>query len=149
MRFSVKEIADLLGLPAASGMESVAARTEIVSGWSVDSRTLVRGDLFFALRGPNQDGHKHLDEAFRKGAVAAVVDRDVESGVASTGILLRVADSLDALQTLARRARQKWGGDVVAVTGSAGKTTTKDIIADMLAEELKTAKTEGNLNNHV
>ena len=149
MRFSVKEIADLLGLPAASGMESVAARTEIVSGWSVDSRTLVRGDLFFALRGPNQDGHKHLDEAFRKGAVAAVVDRDVESGVASAGILLRVADSLDALQTLARRARQKWGGDVVAVTGSAGKTTTKDIIADMLAEELKTAKTEGNLNNHV
>jgi len=116
-----------------------------VTGWSVDSRTLRPGDLYFALRGPNHDGHAYVADVLAKGAVAAVVDRDVEGGAA----VLRVEDSLAALQNLASSARREWGGDVVGVTGSAGKTTTKDVIAEMLAEGVKTAKTEGNLNNHV
>jgi UDP-N-acetylmuramoyl-tripeptide--D-alanyl-D-alanine ligase len=117
----------------------------LVTGWSVDSRTLRPGDLYFALRGPNHDGHAYVSEVMAKGAVAAVVDREVEGGAA----VLRVEDPLAALQKLAASARREWGGDVVGVTGSAGKTTTKDVIAEMLSEGIKTSKTEGNLNNHV
>lgn len=119
-----------------------------VTGWSVDSRTLRPGDLYFALRGPNHDGHAYVAEVLRRGAAGAVVDREVDTQVEGSPVL-RVEDSLAALQTLASSARREWGGDVVGVTGSAGKTTTKDIIAEMLSEGLKTAKTEGNLNNHV
>jgi UDP-N-acetylmuramoyl-tripeptide--D-alanyl-D-alanine ligase len=116
----------------------------MVTGWSVDSRTLQPGDLFFALRGPVNDGHAHVAEVFEKGAVAAVVEEDVGGGR-----LLRVDDTLRALQQLAGWGRREWRGDVVAVTGSAGKTTTKDVIAEMLATEMATAKNQGNLNNHV
>ena len=117
----------------------------VVTGWSVDSRTLRRGDLFFALRGPHHDGHAYAGEVLAKGAVAVVADRDVSA----PGTILRVGDSLLALQELASRARKGWPGRVVAVTGSAGKTTTKDMIADMLAAGVPVTKTEGNLNNHI
>ncbi len=117
-----------------------------VTGWSVDSRTLRPGDLFFALHGPAHDGHAYVAEVLRKGAAGAVVDREVEAGTAP---VLKVEDSLKALQDLASAARREWAGQVVGVTGSAGKTTTKDVIAEMLAEGFKTAKTEGNLNNHI
>lgn len=117
-----------------------------VTGWSVDSRTLRPGDLFFALRGPNHDGHQYLSEVLKKGAAGVVVDRDAVPG---DGPVLRVQDSLQALQHLAREARREWGGEVVAVTGSAGKTTVKEVIAAMLSEEMRAAKAEGNLNNHV
>jgi UDP-N-acetylmuramoyl-tripeptide--D-alanyl-D-alanine ligase len=121
-----------------------------VTGWSVDSRTLRPGDLFFALRGPSHDGHAYVAEVLKKGAVGVVVDMDVDGFVPAA---LKVGDSLVALQTLASSARREWPGDVVGVTGSAGKTTTKDVIAEMLSEgfseEMRPAKTEGNLNNHV
>ncbi len=114
-----------------------------VTGWSVDSRTVQPGDLFFALRGPNFDGNAYVDQALAKGAVAAVADRAAGERV------LKADDALEALQTLAGTARREWAGQVVGVTGSAGKTTTKDVIAEMLAEGHQTAKTVGNLNNHV
>lgn len=114
-----------------------------VSGWSIDSRTLIPGDLFIALRGPNHDGHDHIGAAFEKGAVAALVDRpNVHPHVL-------VPDTQKALEDLGRQARQEWGGTVVAVTGSAGKTSTKDIIAALLSPFIPTAKNEGNLNNHI
>jgi UDP-N-acetylmuramoyl-tripeptide--D-alanyl-D-alanine ligase len=135
MEIELREVARILGL---------SIRTEkIVTGWSIDSRTIEPGDLFFALRGPNHDGHQHIDMALEKGAVAVVVDRETR------GPVLRVDDSLNALQQIAKSARRIWAGSVVGVTGSAGKTTTKDVIAEMLATEMKTAKTVGNLNNHV
>ncbi|MCP5112880.1 MAG: UDP-N-acetylmuramoyl-tripeptide--D-alanyl-D-alanine ligase [bacterium] len=117
----------------------------MVSGWSVDSRTVAGGDLFFALRGPNHDGHDHVAQALAGGAVAAVVEREVEA----PGTLLRVRDTYAALGALAGWARQDWAGKVVAVTGSAGKTTTKDAIAHLLAGKHAVGKTMGNLNNHV
>jgi UDP-N-acetylmuramoyl-tripeptide--D-alanyl-D-alanine ligase len=116
-----------------------------VAGWSVDSRTLAPGDLYFALRGPSHDGHEFVDEAQRKGAAGVVVDHAME-GIRNA---LVVSDTLWALQSLAGWARRQWGGQVVAVTGSAGKTTTKDAIAHLLAVEMKVGKTIGNLNNHV
>jgi len=139
MNKPLKWVAAQLGLTADTHAQ--------VTGWSVDSRTLRPGDLYFALRGPNHDGHSYVAEVLKKGAVGAVVDRQVEGDV-----VLKVENSLMALQTLAASARREWGGDVVGVTGSAGKTTTKDVIAEMLLEGLSrgmTAKTEGNLNNHV
>ncbi|MGQ9633350.1 MAG: UDP-N-acetylmuramoyl-tripeptide--D-alanyl-D-alanine ligase [Bryobacteraceae bacterium] len=111
----------------------------------MDTRTLQPGDLFFALRGERHDGHEFLEDAFRRGAVAAVVDRPVEA----PGPLLRVEEVLKALQSLAAWARRQWGGQLIAITGSAGKTTTKEIAAALLAAVKRTAKSEGNLNNHI
>src|SRR5579863_8131913 len=138
MKFSLRVVSDAIGASLPANPDAM------VTGWSVDSRTLQPGDLFFALRGPANDGHAHVAEVFEKGAVAAVVEESVGGGP-----LLRVDDSLRALQQLAAWARREWRGDVVAVTGSAGKTTTKDVIAEMLATEMATAKNQGNLNNHV
>ncbi len=142
MKFSLQAVANALG---ALDVDAATLPDVTITGWSVDSRTVQAGDLFFALRGAINDGHAHVTEVFAKGAAAAVVE---ETGGAG-GPLLRVDDSLRALQELASWARQEWRGDVVAVTGSAGKTTTKDVIAEMLATNMATTKTQGNLNNHV
>jgi UDP-N-acetylmuramoyl-tripeptide--D-alanyl-D-alanine ligase len=135
VEFEVTAVAQALGLKSDN-----SAR---ITGWSVDSRSVAPGDLFFALRGPNHDGNVYVEEVLRKGAVAAVAN-DVKPGV-----VLVVPDTLDALQTTASWARTQWGGDVIGVTGSAGKTSTKDVIAAMLAASMPVGKTIGNLNNHV
>ncbi len=117
-----------------------------VTGWSVDTRTQNVGDLYFALRGPNHDGHDFVRTALENGAVAAVVEH---AEPAFGAPLLPVADSLRALQQLGAWARVEWGGTVIGVTGSAGKTTTKDAIAHLLSPHLPTGRTVGNFNNHV
>ncbi len=129
---------------AALGLAGSYARSAI-TGWSVDSRTIQPGDLFFALKGPRHDGHEHVADAFARGAVAAVVDRAVDLA----GPLLLTPDAGEALLTLAAWARRRWGGTVAAVTGSAGKTTTKEVIAHLLGSQMRVGKTEGNYNNHV
>lgn len=136
MRIPLSEVASVLG----SRLDTAVT----ASGWSVDTRTLEPGDVFFALRGPNHDGHDHVAMAFEKGAVAAVVERDGDGGPA-----IRVADTLAAMQALSAWARQRWGGDIIAITGSAGKTTTKEAVARMLAVRGPVGKTTGNFNNHV
>ncbi len=152
MKRPLKWVAEVLGrrLENASGSADVNAAADaaeaVATGWSIDSRTVAPGDVFIALRGPSHDGNRYVAQALAKGAVAAVVDGDVGE---AAGPLIRVADGLRALESLARRVREEWIGDVVAVTGSAGKTTTKDVIAAMLNASFKTAKTEGNLNNHI
>jgi len=142
MKFSLRTVANALGVSLPANPDA------IVTGWSVDSRTVEPGDLFFALRGAVNDGHAYVAEVLEKGAAAAVVEESAGQFGGGERVL-RVEDTLRALQELAAWARREWGGDVVAVTGSAGKTTTKDVIAEMLATELVTAKTQGNLNNHV
>ena len=116
-----------------------------VSGFSIDSRTVMPGDLFFPLRGENSNGHLYLAQAFERGAAAAIIDENVEVA----GRTLRVESTLAALQELARWARKKWGGKVIGVTGSAGKTSTKDVIAALLEPFLRVGKTAGNFNNHI
>jgi UDP-N-acetylmuramoyl-tripeptide--D-alanyl-D-alanine ligase len=129
----------------ARAMEaSASASGERIPGWSIDSRTLERGDLFFALRGPQHDGHDYVEAAFGRGAAGAVV----EQGDGRSALMV-VPDTLRALQALAGWARRNWGGKVVGVTGSAGKTTTKDVIAHLLSVRMAVGKTVGNLNNHV
>ena len=136
----MSEIVAVLGIRAESDAR--------ILGWSVDSRTVAPGDLFFALRGPNHDGNAYVDDAFRKGAVAAVVNQQKDQARA-THPVLAVPDSLVALQQIAAWARHHWNGDVVGVTGSAGKTSTKDLIAEMLSVKMPVGKTIGNFNNHV
>ncbi len=104
----------------------------------------IAGDVYFALRGPNHDGHDYVAQAVAQGAAGVVVERS--SG--APGEML-VPDTLLALQSLGNWARETWGGTVIGVTGSAGKTTTKDAIAHLLAVELPVGKTIGNFNNHV
>jgi UDP-N-acetylmuramoyl-tripeptide--D-alanyl-D-alanine ligase len=158
MTFNLQQVARVAG--AAGNFSPVP-----VTGWSVDTRTLGPGDLYFALRGPNHDGHDYVRQAMEKGAAGVVVDRltpspDVPSRALPSPALpsrerkravseILVPDSLLALQRLAAWARNQWGGTVVAVTGSAGKTTAKDAIAQLLAVDLPVGKTVGNFNNHV
>jgi UDP-N-acetylmuramoyl-tripeptide--D-alanyl-D-alanine ligase len=119
-----------------------------VSGWSVDTRTQKPGDVYFALRGPNHDGHDFVSAAAENGAAAVVVERCWGVQNAAPNELL-VSDTLKALGDLGAWARLHWGGEVIGVTGSAGKTTTKDAIAHLLAVEIPVGKTLGNFNNHV
>ncbi|MBC7925817.1 MAG: UDP-N-acetylmuramoyl-tripeptide--D-alanyl-D-alanine ligase [Bryobacteraceae bacterium] len=116
------------------------------SGWSIDSRTLHPGDAFFAIAGEVHDGHAFVDDVLARGAAAVVVHKD---GIAGDPRIIRVDDTLLALQNLAERSRDRWGGTVVAVTGSAGKTSTKEIIAAMLETTGVIGRTAGNFNNHI
>jgi UDP-N-acetylmuramoyl-tripeptide--D-alanyl-D-alanine ligase len=121
-----------------------------VSGYSIDSRTAGEGDLFFAVRGERLDGHDFASAALARGAVAAVVSRarvsTLPDEVLSSPLLI-AEDPLLALQSLAAHTRRQWGRRVVAVTGSAGKTTTKEAIATALEAKYKVLKSQGNLNN--
>jgi len=147
------EIAEILGsnIRAARGASELAEREPI--GYSIDSRTIREGDLFFAIRGENYDGHQFVLDAISRRAIAAVVSRDFlhsETGRAidpQKAALILVDDTLTALQNLAYRVIKNWEGEVVAVTGSLGKTTTKEMIAAMLARIGRVVKTSGNLNN--
>lgn len=116
-----------------------------LGGYSIDSRTARAGDLFFALRGENHDGHDFVASALDRGVTAAVVERAVDG--ADPGRQIVVADSLGALQRLSTNVLAEWGGPVVGVTGSAGKTTTKDLTARVLSTAGPTHKSAGNLNN--
>lgn len=117
-------------------------------GYSIDSRTLHPGDLFFAVVGERLDGHDYVEAALHRGAVAAVIDRAHLSKFPDKSKLIVVDDTLVALQRLGAMVRCVWGHAVVGVTGSAGKTTTKECIAHVLAAKYRVLKSEGNLNNH-
>lgn len=140
MRMTFAEIAAATGSVAPEGPGSVG-------DWSIDTRTLGGEDtLYVALRGEAHDGHSFVGQAAERGAVALMVDRDVAPCAMPQ---FRVRDTLVALQELARRARLRLTGTVVGVTGSAGKTTTKETIAALLLDSLRVGKNEGNLNNHI
>ena len=119
-----------------------------VTGFSIDSRTLAAGDLFFAIVA-KRDGHDFAAAASRRRAAGLVVSRPVELGEASESFVVEVADTTTALQDLARFVRRESGATVVAITGSAGKTTTKDTIAELLGAKYRVVKNTGNLNNHL
>src|SRR5882672_7409975 len=122
----------------------------VVQGYSIDSRTVVQGELFFAVRGERFDGHDFVAAAVERGAAAAVVSRARVATLPDAALavpLLIAEDPLTALQALATHTRRIWGKRVVAVTGSAGKTTTKEAIAVALGAKLNVLKSKGNLNN--
>jgi UDP-N-acetylmuramoyl-tripeptide--D-alanyl-D-alanine ligase len=120
----------------------------VAIGYSIDSRTLQPGELFFAVRGERLDGHDYVKAVLAGGAVAAVVERSQLSRFASKTRLLAVDDSLVALQRLGAAVRRLWGKPLIGVTGSAGKTTTKEAIAHVVGTRHRVLKSQGNLNNH-
>ena len=120
-----------------------------VTGYSIDSRSVRSGDLFFAVRGPRHDGHDYIEAAFNKGAAAAVAEERWAKSHLNVRPVLAVADPAESLRRLAHRCRGRWDGQVVGVTGSNGKTTTKDLVAAALRTRYRVSKSEGNLNNEL
>lgn len=120
---------------------------EVFRETSIDTRTIGESDLFFALKGSKRDGHEFLDEALKK-ASGIVISKKVELDFQNKTVVL-VDDTLKALQKLARHLRKKFKGKVIAVIGSNGKTTTKELTASMLSKKYKVLKTEGNFNNNI
>ncbi|OAN46622.1 UDP-N-acetylmuramoylalanyl-D-glutamyl-2, 6-diaminopimelate--D-alanyl-D-alanine ligase [Paramagnetospirillum marisnigri] len=118
------------------------------SGVSIDSRTVQPGDLFIALAGPNHDGHDHVAAALAQGAACALVHR-LPAGVASDAPLLLVKDTVEALYVLAAAARARCPGTIAAITGSVGKTGTKEMLRLALSQQGATHASTGNLNNHL
>jgi UDP-N-acetylmuramoyl-tripeptide--D-alanyl-D-alanine ligase len=123
---------------------------------SIDSRRLTPGDFFVAIRGERFDGHRFVAEVLARGAAGALVDRlppDVEFGGPDVGsdapVLVRANDTTIALQDVARHVRRRAGCTVVAITGSAGKTTTKEVTAELLSARYRVYRNKGNLNNHI
>jgi len=123
-------------------------------GYSIDSRTIGAGELFFAVKGERVDGHDYVETALANGAVAAVVSMSwMPSDELDPCLLLRVPDDcedcvLRAMQQLANAVRRMWGKRLIGVTGSAGKTTTKEAVATVLGSRFNVLKSAGNLNNH-
>ncbi len=147
MKLTLGQVADLIH---AEG--DFTTNAEAV-GYSIDSRTIGAGELFFAVTGERVDGHDYVAAALANGAVAAVVsNRWLAPDELDPCKLLWVPESEDcvlrAMQTLAHRVRLAWGKRVIGVTGSAGKTTTKEAVATVLSAEFRVLKSAGNLNNH-
>ncbi len=142
MKLSLSRAAEVM---SASGSFDPAA---VAGGYSIDSRTLQPKDLFFAVRGERLDGHDYVEAALAKDAVAAVVEETQIARFTDRSRLLAVADPLAALQRLGRAVRRLWGKPLIGVTGSAGKTTTKECIAHVLGKRHRVLKSQGNLNNH-
>ena len=119
------------------------------AGVSKDSRTIKKGDLYFALKGDKFDGHDFVNEALARGAYGAVVKKSWNPSGKKTMPVLRVNDPLVALQSAASNYRAKMKALIIGVTGSCGKTTVKEMVAQILSQTAKVAKNTGNYNNHI
>jgi UDP-N-acetylmuramoyl-tripeptide--D-alanyl-D-alanine ligase len=144
-------------IATAMGGECIAgAPDQPIDGFSIDSRSIVPGDLFFAISAV-RDGHEFVGEALKRGAVGAVVragfeidsDRTDAGPGGANPVIIHVADTTVALQDLARFVRRESRAIIIAITGSAGKTTTKELIAELLSARYQVVKNRGNLNNHL
>jgi len=141
---SILQIVDLSGamLELGDGKTSVERI-------STDSRTIKKGELFVALRGENFDGHKFVEATAKAGAAGAIVDHKWKGKVSDNFAIIRAQDTLLAYQNLAANYRKSLPLKVLAITGSNGKTSTKDFAASVLGRRFRVTKTQGNFNNHV
>lgn len=151
--FTVEEILEVLGARLLSGRTPACLKKRIKRVIS-DSRAVGKGDLFVAFEGDRFDGHAFVPTSFGQGAVAAIVREDYTWPAPSKRgteppVLIGVKDTLDAYQKLATHHRSRFAIPVIAVTGSNGKTTTKEMVAHVVAQRWRTLKTEGNLNNRI
>ena len=143
--FSISDLAQILNT-------QVRWKSSVFTGISTDSRTVKAGDCFFAIVGENFDGHDYIDEAFARGAVCAVVQRkqDKAEKSESTGkCVLKVGDTIKALGDFAREYRKRAGYKVIAITGSVGKTTTKQIIHHVLSRHFRIYQSPKSFNNSI
>ncbi|HWY42384.1 MAG TPA: UDP-N-acetylmuramoyl-tripeptide--D-alanyl-D-alanine ligase [Candidatus Sulfotelmatobacter sp.] len=145
MRWTIAQVAGALDARPGAGLDPLAR----LAGISIDSRAIRPGELFVAIHGPRHDGHNFVAEVLASGALAAVVAQDklVQYPEAVRARCIAVADTFIALKQLARKVREAWGGKIAGVTGSVGKTTTKEVLAALLGTRLSVLKSEGNFNN--
>ena len=145
MRWTIAQVAGALGVKAGGGLDPLAR----LAGVSIDSRTVRTGELFVAVHGPRHDGHDYVEGALGRGALAALVAQQQASRYSESvrDCCIVVGDTFEALKQLARAVREAWGGKIAGVTGSVGKTTTKEILAALLGSKLRVLKSEGNFNN--
>src|SRR5712692_9383523 len=145
MRWTIAQVADALGSRPGTGLDALSR----VAGVSIDSRAIRAGELFIAIHGPRHDGHDYVESVLESGAMAAVVAKAQLPRYAGPvrDRCIAVGDTFEALKQLARAVRESWGGKIAGVTGSVGKTTTKEILAALLGAKLRVLKSEGNLNN--
>jgi UDP-N-acetylmuramoyl-tripeptide--D-alanyl-D-alanine ligase len=141
MKLPLWRAAEFMPATGSFNPEAVAA------GYSIDSRTLQPGELFFAVKGERLDGHDWVESALENGGVGAVVRADQLQRYRDKSRLLAVNDTLVALQRMGAAVRRLWAKPLIGVTGSAGKTTTKEIVAHVLATKHNVLKSQGNLNN--
>jgi len=134
---------------ATRGILISGSRNILLSGISIDTRTLRPSDLFFAIRGERNDGHDHIYAALQKGACGAVVDSryEIPADYPANKLLLRVQDTHHALRNLAADVRSHWRGSLIGITGSMGKTTTKEFMTQILQTEFSVYRSPGNFNN--
>ena len=142
MRLPLSRVAEFLAATGEFDHKALAV------GYSIDSRTIQPGELFFAVKGERMDGHDFVAQALDRNAVAAVIRKDQLARYAVKTRLIAVDDTLGALQTLGSAVRRLWAKTLVGVTGSTGKTTTKEAIARVLSTRFRVLKSQGNLNNH-
>jgi UDP-N-acetylmuramoyl-tripeptide--D-alanyl-D-alanine ligase len=142
MKLSLSRIVEFI---AANGEHDSRA---IAQGYSIDSRTIQPGDLFFAVKGERLDGHDFVEASLARGAIAAVIRKDQLARYPNQKNLLAVDDTLIALQTLATAVRKLWGKTAIGITGSMGKTTTKEAVGHLLSTKYRVHRTKGNFNNH-
>ena len=142
MKLALSRVAEFL---SASGEFD---RNAVAESYSIDTRTISPGSLFFAVKGERLDGHDFVPQALENGAIGAVVRREQRSRYSENAPLLAVEDTLVALQTLATAVRRLWGKTAIGITGSVGKTTTKDAIAHLLSSKYRVHRSKGNFNNH-
>ena len=134
---------------AAGGRLVSGSRQATAAGLSIDSRTIKPGDLYIAIRGERLDGHAFVGDALKAGAAGLLVSDEAAAPAEADGFVVVVADTLAALQALGREIRRRSAALVVAITGSAGKTTTKELTAALLETKFDVFRNRGNLNNHI
>ncbi|HOJ52812.1 MAG TPA: UDP-N-acetylmuramoyl-tripeptide--D-alanyl-D-alanine ligase [Syntrophales bacterium] len=139
--FTVKEVLDTTGGTLISGRPD-----STFTGITIDSRRVEGGELFVAILGKRLDGHDFVPEALMRGARGVIVQKEL-SGIQHEAAVILVSDTTKALGDLAHAVRGRFGGPVIAITGSSGKTTTKEMVVSILERRKQVHKTEGNLNN--
>src|ERR1700688_3159189 len=152
MKLLLSRIAEFIGpagvAPSGEALIGQYDGHATAQGYSIDSRTVQPGELFFAVKGERLDGHEFVEQALSRGAIAAVVRKHELARYSDPAGLLAVDDTLVALQTLATAVRKIWGKTAIGITGSMGKTTTKEAMAHLLATKYRVHRTKGNFNNH-
>src|SRR5438552_11247864 len=141
---TLSQVTQFAGASLSSG-DGIA----VINKVSTDSRTIKPGELFVALRGENFEGHDFIEASAKAGVTGALIDLNWAGNVPNNFALLRATDTLQAYQTLAANYRRSLALKVLAITGSNGKTSTKDFAASVLARRFQVTRTEGNFNNHI
>ena len=146
-KFIVQDIIDICGGILLSGNENT-----LIEEFSKDTRTIKNDEIYVAIKGEVFNGHQFIEESFLKGAIGCIIDEDISKDILTKykdKVIIKVENTIKALQDLAKYKREQYDIPVVGVTGSAGKTGTKDMIAGILSSKYKVLKSEGNLNNDI